>query len=519
MLEVASLPSWRVGSLPSTGRIPLDAALIQVSPPDDRGFCSLGPSVDVVEAAMEAAGIVVAEVNPCSPRTWGESMIHVDQVDALVAADHPLPQIARPVLNGTHRLIARHVAKLVPDQATLHVCMGPIPEAVLWHLVDKRNLGIHTATPTDGVMDLVEAGAVLNRAKTLHPDRIVATRCLGTTQLYEYANNNPLLEPHPAGHICASEIVAQNYKTAAINTALAVDLAGGACLTLIGQGRWRSTDGDAGMARGAAQASDGRSIIALPALDEGGRSRIGLDLPEGTISAIDRYDVDYVVTEYGVAELRGRDLAERALEIINVAHPAHRRQLHEQAQLRGLVDGGDLPPRGTYPVEFETVQAFPGGLTIRARPIKPSDERLLREMFYRLSDQTLYLRFFRIPHSMPPEMIRHADRIDYERQMAVAVLAEEAGRERIIGVGRYVQEEGTGMGDVALVVQDAYQRQGIGSWLLAYMAEVAQRRGLKGLRADILVGNYRALGMVNKTDANIEATLEDGYYRVRYRFE
>jgi 4-hydroxybutyrate CoA-transferase len=327
-----------VPRLISTGRQRVDVALIHITPPDEHGFCSYGVGVECTKAAAEKARDVVALVNRQMPRSLGDSFIHVSKLTHVVEVDRPvleLPQVA--VVGDLARAIGRNVVGLIEDGATLQMGIGEIPDAVLASLTDRRDLGIHTEMFSDGMVDLFEAGVVTNEAKTLHRGKVIASFVLGTKKTFAFLNNNPLIEFHPSDYVNDAAVIAQNDKMVAINSAIAVDITGQVCADSLGRLIYSGFGGQLDFIRGAARSKGGRPIIALPATAKDGTlSRIVDVLMEGSGVVTTRADVHYVVTEYGVASLHGKSLSERARELIAIAHPAFRAELHAAAQRRRL---------------------------------------------------------------------------------------------------------------------------------------------------------------------------------------
>lgn len=324
-----------------SGRFPIDVALIMVSPPDAHGYCSLGISVDVVKAAVETADLVIAEVNRQMPRTLGDSFLHVSEIDVIVESDCPLLELAPPQQTETTLAIGRNVASLIEDGSTLQMGIGAIPDAVLASLTDKKNLAIHTEMFSDGLLPLVESGVVNGRCKTLYPGKIVASFCMGTRKLYDFVDNNPAIEFHPTEVVNDPFVIARNDRMIAINAAIEVDLTGQVCADSIGETFYSGIGGQVDFLRGAARSLEGKPIIALPStatLRDGVRlSRIAANLKPGAGIVTSRGDVHYVVTEWGVAYLHGKSVRERALALIEIAHPDFRAELRATAQQRHLI--------------------------------------------------------------------------------------------------------------------------------------------------------------------------------------
>lgn len=318
--------------------VPLDVAMIHVSPPDSHGYMSYGVEVLATESACQSAQKVIALVNRKMPRILGDSEIHVSEVDHFVECDADLPELPHREATDVEAAIGRFAADLVEDGATLQLGIGGIPDAVLKNLEGKRNIGIHTEMVSDGVMEAVEKGIVTCRRKNYHPGKIVLTFVLGTRTLYEYVNDNPLFEAHPVEWVNNPEVIARNDNMVAINSAIEVDLTGQVCSDSIGSRIYSGFGGQVDFIRGAAQSRNGKPIIALPSTAaKGGASRIVPLLKTGAGVVTTRADVHYVVTEYGVAHLFGRNLRQRAEALIHIAHPKFRDELEAAARERKLL--------------------------------------------------------------------------------------------------------------------------------------------------------------------------------------
>jgi 4-hydroxybutyrate CoA-transferase len=319
------------------GILPLDVALIHISPPDEHGFCSLGVEVGLTKTAAESAKIIIAEVNEKMPRTLGDSFIHVSRLTHIVPVDYPIPELVMAEEGDLEIVekIAGHIAGLIPDGATMQLGIGAIPDAVLKFLFDKKDLGIHTELFSDGVIDLVNAGVLTNARKSLHAGKIVAGFILGTQQLYEWVDDNSMIEMHRTEYVNDPFVIAQNDRMVAVNSAIEVDLTGQVCADSIGPKLYSGVGGQLDFIYGASRSNDGVPIIALPstATLRDGRviSKIASMLREGAGVVTTRNHVRYVVTEWGVADLYGKTIRQRARQLINVAHPDFRSDLEKQA--------------------------------------------------------------------------------------------------------------------------------------------------------------------------------------------
>ncbi len=328
-----------VPRLITSGRLPIDVALIHVSPPDEHGFCSYGVGVDATKAAVENARSVIALVNQRMPRALGDSFVHVSKLTHVVEVDEPvIEHPMAPEISDVAKAIGERIASLIPDGATLQMGIGEIPDAVLLFLEEKKHLGVHTEMFSDGLVDLFEMGVITNEKKTLHRGKIVASFVIGTRKAFDFVDNNPFMEFHPNQYVNDPFIVAQNDRMVAINSAIAVDLTGQVCADSIGTSIYSGFGGQLDFIRGAARSEGGVPIIALPSTAKGGKvSRIVDTLLPGSGVVTTRADVHWVVTEYGIADLYGRSLRERARQLIDIAHPDFREELEAAARARNLV--------------------------------------------------------------------------------------------------------------------------------------------------------------------------------------
>ena len=322
----------------TSGRIPVDVALIHVSPPDEHGFCSFGVGVECTKAAAAAARVVIAQVNPNMPRVLGDNFIHVRNVTFFVEAAEPLVELPRVRMSPEYDRIGQRVASLIEDGATLQLGIGAIPDAVLHYLRDRKHLGVHTEMFSDGMMELVEQGVVTNERKTLHPGKIVASFVLGTKPLFEFIHNNPIVEFHPSDYVNDPFVICQNHRMVAVNSAIQVDLTGQVCSDSIGDTVYSGFGGQVDFVRGATRAPEGKAIIALLSTARDDQvSRVVTHLDQGAGVVTSRADVHYVVTEFGVADLHGKTLRERASSLISIAHPRFREELERGARARRLM--------------------------------------------------------------------------------------------------------------------------------------------------------------------------------------
>jgi acyl-CoA hydrolase/GNAT superfamily N-acetyltransferase len=506
-----------------TKRVAIDVALISVSPPDEQGDCTYGVSTDIVKAAAESARIVIAEVNAQMPRVCGDCRIHVDDIDLLVPSDRPVLEAVQGTPDELSRRIARHVAGLIEDGVTLQLGVGKIPDAILHSLEGFRDLGIHTEMFSDGIIPLVEKGVITGARKTLHPGKIVASFVMGSRRLYDFIDNNPLIEFHPTEYVNDPFIVALNDRMVSINAALEVDLTGQVCADSLGPTFYNGVGGQVDFTRGAARSEGGKPIIVLPSTAANGTiSRIVSHLKQGAAVTTSRADVHYVVTEHGVAHLHGRSVRERAMALIEIADPLFRPWLLNEAKARRLVYADQIDLRvatPTYPHELERWIELRDGSRAFMRPLKLTDEAGLRRMFYQLSAKSVRDRFFRAIETMPHEKLQEFLRVDYDADMAMVVLTDSSEDGDLIGIGHYSNNPETNMADSAYLVRDDYQSKGIGTVLLNALIEIAQMHGIAGFTADVLAINSSMLRIFQKCGYSVQIEVEAGECQVTIPFE
>lgn len=510
------------------GTVPIDVALIQVSPPDRHGYCSYGVSVDIVKAATECARLVFAEVNPRMPRTHGDSFVHVSRLDGMIPVDLPLLESAHGEPDDVARRIGRHIANLIDDGSTLQMGIGTIPDAVLANLGEKKDLGVHTEMFTEGLIELVERGVVNGARKTLHPGKIVASFVMGTRRLFDFVDDNPMCEFHPTEYTNDPFSIARNRKMVSINSALQVDLTGQVCADSIGEYFYSGIGGQVDFVRGASRSEGGKPIIALPATAQDGKvSRIVTALYPGAGVVTSRGDVHWVVTEWGAANLHGKTVRERALALIHIAHPDFREQLMEEAHRRHLIPPEQaVAARAGSPelYAYESDYALKDGRGLHIRPIEPSDGDMLRDLFYALSPETVMHRFMHALKRLPPAQIRQFVTLDYAEQLAlVAIEREEAPEretERIIAVARYAVDPATGAAEVAFVVREAWQGQGLGLHLFRELIRIGREQGIRRFTADVMADNRAMINLFHAcAPGEVKTTLRDDVYHLSFEFE
>ena len=506
------------------GLVPIDVALIQTSPPDDHGYMSLGVSVDIVKAATEKASLVIAQSNASMPRVHGDGFIHIENVNFIVSHDEPILEYVSEADSQTDQeIIGKYVSRLVRDGETIQVGYGSIPNAILSNLNDKKHLGVHSELLTDGIVDLMKKRVIDNSRKTINRGKTVAAFCMGRKETYEYIHDNPAIEFRTIDYTNNPLVIAQHENMTAINSGLEIDLTGQATAESIGGLFYSGIGGQADFMRGAVLSRNGKTILAMQSTAENGTiSRIVPVLKEGAGVTLHRGDVYYVVTEYGIAYLHGKNIRERAMELISIAHPNFRPWLIEEAKKLCLVfkDQAFIPgKRGEYPEHLETRRTTKTGMEILIRPVKISDEPLLKDFFYSLSDNSLYRRFISVRKDMPHERLQDFVIIDYTKQIVILAVLREEEKERIVGVGQYGIIETTHTAEVGFAVRDDYQNNGIGTELLAYLTYLAKRQGLLGFFAEVLAENRPMLHLFNKMGFDIQKRREEGMYELRMTFK
>ncbi|MCX6645575.1 MAG: GNAT family N-acetyltransferase [bacterium] len=500
----------------ASGQLPLDAALIHVTPPDENGMCSFGISVDIVKSAAENATKVIAQVNPRMPRTLGDSFINIYDIDLLVAVDTPLLESIPPEPTDVTRNIGEFVAALVDDGATVELGIGRIPQAVLEFLKNKKELGIHTEMFTDAIIDMIECGVITGSRKSLDRGKIVASFCLGTKKIYDYIDNNPLFSFNPTEYVNDPFIIGQQYKQVAINVALEVDLTGQVCADSIGNRFYSGIGGQVDFNRGAARSHEGKAIIAMPSTAKSGTlSRIVSRLSPGAGVVTTRGDVHYVVTEYGTAYLHGKNVQGRALALISIAHPDFREQLLRDAIEMNYVRKELESVEGKIivgPKEFRATYLLENGTQVAFRPIHPTDQELMRDLFYALSRQTVYYRFMSQMKYIPQKQIQDFVYIDHRNEVVLVATLPEASGDEIIAVGGYYLDPRTNRAEVAFVVRDEWQNKGIGKFLLQQLTNIAKSNGISGFTAETLQENRGMQSVFNRSGLKVTSRLEGGVY-------
>jgi acyl-CoA hydrolase/RimJ/RimL family protein N-acetyltransferase len=503
-----------------TGRIPIDVALISVTAPDVNGLCSLGVSVDIVKSAAANAKYVIAQVNSRMPRTFGDSFIHVNAIDMLVPYDEDIVEIPVPEPDETLRRIGQNISRLVEDGSTIECGIGRIPQALAEFLKDKKDLGVHTEMFSDWIIDLIECGAINCAKKSLNRGKIVASFCMGSRQLYDYIDNNPFFEFYPTEYVNDINIISQHEKMVGINVGLEIDLTGQVCADSLGYKFYSGIGGQVDFIRGSARSRGGKAIIAMPSTAKRGKiSRIVPRLTEGSGVVTTRGDVHYVVTEYGIAYLHGKSIRERVLDLIHIAHPKFRKELIQAAKAQNYIYEDQIElawDQVTYPEELERYDTLRDGTEIFFRPIKPTDEPALSEMMYSLSEKSVQTRYMARTMSFPHRDIQRITNIDYQQDIAIVGVVPRVSGEEIVAIAQYFLDPKTQSAEVAFLVQDEWQRKGMGTFLLEYITKIAKQRGVKRFFAKVLPINKPMLAVFYNSGYKVNTEFDGEVYNITY---
>jgi acyl-CoA hydrolase/RimJ/RimL family protein N-acetyltransferase len=512
----------RVPELLSRGLVPIHVALIQTSPPDEHGYMSLGVSVDIVKAAVESAKVVIAQVNSHMPRVHGDGFIHIKDVAYILCHDEPLLEYEPVMPDEVAHQIGQYVARIVQDGDTIQVGYGSLPNAILANFGNKKNLGVHSELLTDGMVELIQKGVIDNSRKTLNRGKTVATFCMGHRKTYEFIHDNPSIEFRRIDYTNNALTIARIENMTAINSALEIDLTGQSTAESLGKTFYSGVGGHADFMRGAVLAPGGKTILAIQSTAEYEEvSRIVPFLREGAGVTLVRGDIHYVVTEYGIAYLHGKNIRERAMELISIAHPKFRPWLIEKAKEANLIyrDQAFIPgKRGEYPEHLESYRTTSTDFPVLLRPVKISDEPLLKDFFYSLSDQSLFRRFISVRKDMPHERLQEFVIIDHTKEMVILATVRDEEAEKAVAVGQYGINGESHSAEVALVVRDDYQNKGIGTEVLSYLTYLAKRAGLLGFTAEVLVENKPMQHLFEKMGFDTQRKTDQGVYELKMAF-
>lgn len=516
------IPS-RFSTIPAlirSGMVAIDAAMIQITPPDEDGYCSLGIAVDVARNAMKQAPLVVGEINPFIPRTFGDTAVSISDFDYLVESKKPPYYLDRWPVQPPFEELAANVASVIDDGSCTFFSVGPFYEALSLQLRNKRDLGVHSPFFTDALMDLVQSGAVTNRKKAICPGKSITSYAVGSAALYAWLDRNPLVEFQEMDKIWDPLQMGQNEKFIAAIPARKIDLSG-RIAPLFGPGILATSPSDLVDMVNAAQISRrGRTIFALPSRNRIGQSNIRLSIQDLPNLFTLWESVDMVATEYGVANLRGRTLRERAQALIDIAHPDFRSELVAQARAENILYRDQIfiaDSAHIYPEDVTTEHTFKN-VHVRFRAIRPSDEEEMRRFFYRFSEQAVYYRYFTHVKVMPHSLVQEYVNVDYRQNISIVGLIGDPGHGRIIAEARYVKSKDGAFAEVAFFVDESYHGLGIASFMLKLLTGAARRRGIHGFTAYVLSSNQAMIKVFQKAGP-IQVTLESGGFNLAVPFE
>jgi len=437
-----------------------------------------------------------------------------------VPFDEDIIEIPVPESNETLRRIGQNVARLVEDGSTIECGIGRIPQALAEFLRDKKDLGIHTEMFSDWIIDLIECGAITCAKKSLNNGKIVASFCMGSKHLYDYINNNPFFEFYPTEYVNDLQIISQHEKMVGINVGLEIDLTGQVCSDSLGYRFYSGIGGQVDFIRGAARSRGGRAIIAMPSTAKDGKvSRIVPHLTEGAGVVTTRGDVHYVVTEYGIAYLHGKSIRERVMDLINIAHPKFRNELIQAAKAQKYIYEDQIEldwAQVSYPEELEHYDTLRDGTEIFFRPIKPNDEPALSEMLYSLSENSIQTRYFAHAMRFPHRDVQQLTNIDYRQNLSLVGVVPGVSGEQIVAIAQYFLDPKTQAAEIAFIVQDVWQKKGMGTLLMDYITQIAKQRGVKRFYAKVLPTNKPMLTIFHNSGYKVNTEFDGEVYSITY---
>jgi acyl-CoA hydrolase/RimJ/RimL family protein N-acetyltransferase len=498
----------------------IDIAVITTSPPDSKGFMSLGVASDVAKIVMKQAKLVIAEINPAMPVTYGDSFIHTDQVDFIIESDLPLPERERKPYDEAMNRIGFHISNLIEDGSTVVLNVGRVFDAIAQNLKNKRDLGVFTNVISDWIIDLIESGAISPDRNRMKGGQVTTSYCYGSKRLYDYVSRNPIFEFHPIAILANPLNIRRVNNLISIMNVKRIDVTGELIIFYSGDNLLSGYESKLNFSVGAAFAKNGRSIIVLNSVDRDGNSNIVVnheeeaDMARGTLGV-----TRYVVTEYGVANLFGRSIRERVLAMIDIAHPEHREELLDKAKKMGYAYRDQIFSRENsenYPESLEIVKNFKQDLDVKIRPIRPSDEDKMRELFYQFSDEAKYLRYFSRVSAMPHKNMQKYVNIDYDKTLSIVGVLDTGSTQKIIAEARYSYYENDDTYELAFIVNEEYQGRGIAGFLLEYLLSIAKERGIKHLFASVLYENSKMIMVFKRGSVKPEINVEDGVIVFRY---
>ncbi|MGK5090805.1 GNAT family N-acetyltransferase [Deltaproteobacteria bacterium TL4] len=479
-----------IPKLISSGRLRIDVALLQVSPPDQYGFCSLGINVDINRTVADEAKTLIAQINPNMPRTTGDSYIRFSRIDHWVYHEAPLIEFEYPGMDEVANRIGRHCSRLIENGSTLQFGIGSIPNAVLHHLKDKENLAIYSEVLSDSVIELIESG-VVNCKENIFP-HVMTSFVMGTKKLYDFVDNNPFIEFRPTAFINNLLNISKNRKQISINAALSVSLTGQVNSDSLGTKIYSGVGGQLDFNRGASMSEGGKPLICLPSVTSDGQfSRIVATLEAGAGVVVPRSEVHYVVTEWGIAYLHGKCIRDRVLQMIGIAHPQFRKQLLDEAKKMHFIYEDQFLPQthgvvAIYPENYEWSHATHSKGEVWVRPVKPTDERMLQELYYSLDPDDRVSRFFFSKKLFTHRETQTTVNVDYESVFALVCLFGTSENQEIVALGSYYLDRDLNVAEIAFTVRKAFRGQGLTRFIIERLIEIAREKGVRGFRGEVL---------------------------------
>jgi len=502
-------------------KMPIHVALVQVSPPDDFGWMSLGVSVDITLAAAQSADLVIAQVNPRMPRTMGQSFIHVNNVHVIVTHEEPILSISPREQSGAAEWIGKHISRFIEDGSTLQIGLDAASQATVKTLADKNDLGFHSQYITDDVMHLYASGVITNRRKGLNEGKLVASCAIGSQNLYEFLHDNPGVDFRPSNYVNDPFIIAQHNRMISMNVAHTIDLTGQVAAEASEHTFFAGVSGIPDFVRGAKRSKGGKSIIMLYSSSRDGKQSNIVPVLNGPAVVVPRGDVHYVATEYGAVNLFGKSLQERVLAMIGIAHPDHRDRLFDaakEARLIGSERSLGEATKGIYPIHLEET-ILRDGEEITIRPSKPVDERRIQEHYYTLDKKDVQLRFFHEKISFDRSDVETRSQIDYIKDLTLVALVGEFGFGKVVGLGEYLLLMKSNVAEVAFSISKDYQGKGLGKLFIRKLARAARENGISGLVAYTSPSNRAMIALFKTLPYKVKTSFDGDSLMLKCRFD
>jgi acyl-CoA hydrolase/RimJ/RimL family protein N-acetyltransferase len=502
-------------------KLPINVALIQVSPPDDFGWMSLGISVDTTRAAAYSADMVIAQVNPRMPRVMGHSFIHVNDVDYVVEHEEDLLTIHPEAPSETAMMIGRHISRLIEDGSTLQVGLDAASQATVQALSQKNDLGFHSQYLTTDVMHLYAMGVINNHKKGFNEGKLVASAALGGTELYEFLHDNPAIEFHPSDYVNDPFIISRHNRMVSMNVARAIDLGGQVTAEAALQTHFAGISGVMDFVRGTSRSPGGKSILILSSTSADGQTSNIIPRMNHECVVVPRGDVHYVATEYGVVNLFGKSLQERAMAMISIAHPKFRDELFEAAKEAGFIERerslGEAA-RAVYPVNLEEKLVIDEQEVV-IRPAKLVDERRIQEHYYSMDKDDILRRFLHEKTAFGRKEVEHKSQIDYIKDLTLIAVVGESGFDRVVGVAEYLLLIDQNMAEVAFSISKGYQGKMLGKTFLRKLAETARENGISGLMAYTSPNNQAMIKLFKTLPYKVNTTFDGDLVALSCKFD